>query len=172
MLTFSTLRVVEEVASPALRRRFNRDKAVGGHGLKGAGDNLAGLVGKLGADLPEFGHMQVTQRATPEGRGNIERAALADGTQICWKRVGTTSVISASGPIFLSNAVGSGSYPMAFVSLPTVSAMACVSGYQWALWAANAAEPTATTWGSYYAVAGASTAQGAFINIIAAGRWY
>jgi hypothetical protein len=61
---------------------------------------------------------------------------------------------------------------MAFISIPTVSAMACVSGYQWALWAMNASEPTATAWGSYYAAAAASTLQGALINIIAVGRWF
>jgi len=101
-----------------------------------------------------------------------EYVRYADGTQICFKRVGTTSVNAASGSLFLSNAVGSGSYPMAFISIPTVTAMACVSGYQWALWAANASEPTATTWGSYYAAAAAATAQGALINIIAVGRWF
>nr|WP_315446133.1 phage tail protein [uncultured Pseudomonas sp.] len=101
-----------------------------------------------------------------------EYVRYADGTQICWKRIGTSSVNSASGSLFLSNAVGSGSYPMAFISIPTVSAMACVSGYQWALWAANASEPTATAWGSYYAAAAASTLQGALINIIAVGRWF
>ena len=101
-----------------------------------------------------------------------EYVRYADGTQICWKRIGTSSVNSASGSLFLSNAVGSGSYPMAFISIPTVSAMACVSGYQWALWAANASEPTATAWGSYYAASAASTLQGALINIIAVGRWF
>lgn len=101
-----------------------------------------------------------------------EYVRYADGTQICWKRVGTSSVNAASGALFLSNAVGSGSYPMAFISIPTVSAMACVSGYQWALWAMNASEPTATAWGSYYAAAAASTTQGALINIIAVGRWF
>ncbi|RVD76883.1 hypothetical protein [Pseudomonas koreensis] len=101
-----------------------------------------------------------------------EYVRYADGTQICWKRVGTTSVNAASGALFLSNAVGAGSYPMAFISIPTVTAMACVSGYQWALWAANATEPTATAWGSYYAVAAASTTQGALLNIIAVGRWF
>lgn len=102
---------------------------------------------------------------------NGEYARYADGTQICWKRTGTNLVNVPSGSIFLSNAVGSGSYPMAFASVPTVSAIACVAGYQWALWAANASEPTATTWGTYYAAAAASIAQGAFINIIAVGRW-
>ncbi|PHH38736.1 hypothetical protein [Pseudomonas putida] len=101
-----------------------------------------------------------------------EYVRYADGTQICWKRIGTSSVNAASGALFLSNAVGSGSYPMAFISIPTVSAMACVSGYQWALWAMNASEPTATAWGSYYAAAAASTLQGALINIIAVGRWF
>jgi len=96
----------------------------------------------------------------------------ADGTQICWKRVGTSSVNIASGAIFLSNTVGAGNFPAAFSALPTMTANAFVSGYAWALWASNATEPSATTWGTYYAMTPNTTNQGAYINLIAIGRWF
>ncbi|MNL47556.1 hypothetical protein D3C87_1703500 [compost metagenome] len=66
LLLLGRLAVVEEIPGPAFCCRLDGDKAFSGHGLEGAGDDLPRLVWELGADFPEFGNVQITQRAAAE----------------------------------------------------------------------------------------------------------
>ena len=60
-----------------LRRAFDENDLPGLHRVERAGSNLAGLVGKLGAELAILGDVQILQRARPH------RGRDANGASCC-----------------------------------------------------------------------------------------
>jgi hypothetical protein len=98
----------------------------------------------------------------------------ADGTQECHKRVGTDTITGAVANLFASNAYGGGAFPAAFVGVPTVVATASVgSGTAAGIWAGSYSPSALNDWGSYRAFSPVSiSGSGAYINLVAKGRWY
>jgi hypothetical protein len=105
---------------------------------------------------------------------NGQYVRYADGTQICWKRVGLDgSSLSAGTSLFGTNAYGGGSYPAAFNGIPTVTAAAQYYGNAAIAYIASCyTQPTQASWGNWRALSVDSLSLGGSINLVAIGRWY
>jgi len=104
---------------------------------------------------------------------NGDYVRYADGTQICWKTITTTTGTSTVvGAIYGSDALGQGSFPASFSALPNVTHSGYISsGNVNGMWSGCYTTPTQTSWGNYRLLAAGAYAAG-FINVVAVGRWY
>ena len=96
----------------------------------------------------------------------------ADGTLICSQQLATDAITTAAGSIFVSNPYNS-SFPSAFISVPRVLHSGVVAtGSQSAIWSVCLSPPTINNFGNFRIASGLSLpGVGAFINLIAVGRW-
>lgn len=108
----------------------------------------------------------ILERGTNSGGSYIK---YADGTLHCWTRMSTTAVSNANGSVFNSAAIYPGSFPAAYISLPTVVATSTAVAFSWA---GNYAEQTQSAWGGWVAFSPTATGGFAIINFFASGRWY
>lgn len=98
----------------------------------------------------------------------------ADGTQICWREVGTGSAMNnAVGSVYNSGAVYPGSYPAPFIALPVVTGSAGYFGTGIGIcWAASYEPVLVNGWGGWVAVSPVATGAFGTIRLMAIGRWY
>lgn len=99
----------------------------------------------------------------------------ADGTQECYKRVGTDTITGAVVTnVYASNAYGGGVFPAAFTAVPVVIASASIgSGTAAGIWSGSYSPAGLNEWGSYRAMSTVPISRsGAYINLEAKGRWY
>ena len=181
----SQLAFREGVVSPVVFYRKRTGPSTWGGWERSAKADAAGIVpiaqGGTGTTSMGAGSVGTVSQASgvPTGaiiekgtNANGDYIRYADGTQICWKRIGTTSLTNPSASLFITAQCVVGNYAAPFVAVPTITAMAIVAGYTWAVWAASATEPSATSWGNWYGVSGATNTNGAILNLIAVGRWF
>ncbi|ADO43586.1 conserved hypothetical protein [Ketogulonicigenium vulgare Y25] len=99
---------------------------------------------------------------------------LANGTQICWRSSGTLTANTAQGSNFISGA-SSLTYPVAFISAPSVSATPVAANIAWAYATAGGGWAYATAVGASNVTlrfAAPVTATQGTISILAIGRWF
>ncbi|MBD1602472.1 hypothetical protein, partial [Pseudomonas typographi] len=99
---------------------------------------------------------------------------FADGTQICTLQISCGAITAAVGSLWGTGTNTGTSFPAAFSAEPVVVATAYTpSGSSDGVFAACYIKPTQTSWGYYRAlVAVNSLANGAWVNLIAVGRWF
>ena len=71
-----------ECAFLSLGRALDDDELAGLDGVQGAGDDLAGLLRILRADLPELGDMQILQRARAHRGRDADRGVVGEGQRV------------------------------------------------------------------------------------------
>lgn len=196
---FANLRAVQG-ASPSAQGAYLGWNEVNGSGMSGAVSftcnkgggtggfswrtvNASNTVGGPFMTYSEAGVLNVPAGIQLSGRNIVESGTnssgtyvrYADGTQVCYKRVGTDTITGAVVTnIYASNAYGGGVFPAAFVAAPTVMATASIgSGTAAGIWAASYSPSGLNEWGTYRAFSTVPiSASGAYINLVAIGRWY
>ena len=96
----------------------------------------------------------------------------ADGSLICWQQLATDAITTAAGAIFVTSPYNS-AFPSAFIAIPRVVHSGVVAtGSQSAIWSVSLSPPTINNFGNYRIASAVSLPEvGAFINVLAIGRW-
>ena len=96
----------------------------------------------------------------------------ADGSLICWQQLATDAITTAAGAIFVTSPYNS-AFPSAFIAIPRVVHSGIVAtGSQSAIWSVGLSPPTINNFGNYRIASAVSLpGVGAFINVLAIGRW-
>jgi hypothetical protein len=96
----------------------------------------------------------------------------ADGSLICWQQLATDAITTVAGSIFVTSPYNS-AFPSAFIAIPRVLHSGIVAtGSQSAIWSVSLSPPTINNFGNYRIASAVSLpGVGAFINVLAMGRW-
>lgn len=129
------------------------------------------------------GVLNVPLALTLGGRNVVERGSnangeyvrYADGTQICWKVVGTNSsgTYAVASGLYGSDAYGAGAYPAPFAAMPAVTCTGMRgTGSAALLIASNYTAASQSNWGTWRAIAADNTAVAGILSLVAIGRWF
>ncbi|RAU43417.1 MULTISPECIES: hypothetical protein [unclassified Pseudomonas] len=162
---------------------FTANKGGGSGGFSWRSVNADNTQGGPTMTYSYEGQLNIPYRLTLGGRDVVARGVnangtwirFADGTQICQKRVATDALTTAVGSVYASNAYGGGAFPAAFVEQPVVVAEASIAtnGTSGGIWASSWSANGINEWGNYRAFSATQVAgAGAYINLVATGRWF
>ncbi|UXC20002.1 hypothetical protein [Comamonas squillarum] len=105
---------------------------------------------------------------------NGEYVRFGDGTQICWRASGTSTIASAAGSLFVNgSSLGPLDWPVPFSAPPQeVFTGQKLDGTAGHCWAAATSRGTATQTGSFQLFRATSSTDGFYAQIMGVGRWF
>ncbi|UNM17261.1 phage tail protein [Pseudomonas sp. ArH3a] len=167
-----------ESASGSANFIVNRGGGLGGFSFRSVNSNNteSGPITTLSYE----GVLNVPGGIQLNGKNLVERGSnangdyvrLADGTQICWKRITTDASSNAIGAIYGSGAFGAGPFPASFTEIPKIVHSGYIaSGTVNAMWSSCYSTPSQTSWGNYRMLSAGSYGAG-YIDVVAVGRWF